>query len=250
MEELVSIITPCYNSAAFVGEAINSVISQTYTNWEMILIDDVSKDNTADIIKNYCQSDPRIRFFQLEQNSGSAAHPRNRGIREAKGRFIAFLDSDDVWLPDKLSRQLELFQQEQVAIVYSDYEKMKENGKRNHRLIKAPQVTDYRQLLKGNTIGCLTAIYDTAKVGKIYFQPIGHEDYVLWLEILREGFIAVNCNCITALYRVRDTSLSSNKIKALGWTWNIFRHVEKLNFFQSSYCFLHYAIKSCIKFFI
>ena len=147
-------------------------------------------------------------------------------------------------------QQLNIFQCTQVAIVYSDYEKIDEDGSRNYRLVKASKKVDYRQLLKGNIIGCLTAIYDTAKVGKIYFKTIGHEDYVLWLEILKKGFIAVNCNCVTALYRVRNDSLSGNKIKASRWTWNIYRYAENLNIFQCCYYFFHYVIKSYIKFFI
>lgn len=123
-------------------------------------------------------------------------------------------------------------------------------GKRRNRIVKAMPQVNYEKLLKGNCIGCLTAVYDTQKVGKVYFQLVGHEDYVLWLEILKKGFIALNSNDITALYRVRYNSLSGNKCQALRWTWNILHHIEKLSLGRSIYCFSNYAIKSFIKSFI
>ena len=244
---LVSVITPCYNAALFIAEAINSVISQSYTNWELLIVDDCSTDNSALIILEYCSVDYRIHYFKTEQPSGSPCIPRNIGIQNAKGRYIAFLDSDDVWLPCKLEEQLPLFNDRHTAIAFSDYEKISEAGARNKRRIKAPAITDYKKLLRGNVIGCVTAVYDISKVGKIYFENINHEDYVMWLSILKKGYIAQNTNTVTALYRIRKKSVSSNKLKVLFWQWNIYVRVEKTGYLKAIYYFCHYAYKAFLK---
>ena len=247
MIPFVSIITPCYNAESFISQTIESVLSQTYSNWEMIIVDDCSKDGSANIINNYVQSDSRIKYLKTEKPSGSPAFPRNVGIEVARGRYIAFLDSDDIWLPNKLKEQLNVINQEDVAVVFSNYEKMDSEGGRNARIIIAPTVVDYFMLLKGNCIGCLTAMYDTEKVGKHFFKRIGHEDYLMWLSILKKGFKAQNTNTVTALYRVGNQSVSSNKLKILSWQWIILRNEEKLGLVKSSYFYLHYAVKAFFK---
>ena len=247
MKRLVSIITPCYNSSVFIEQTIQSVQAQTYTNWEMLIVDDCSKDNSADIIKTYAKEDKRIKYLKTEKPSGSPVKPRNIGIENSNGRYIAFLDSDDVWLPNKLEEQLYLFDDKKVAVVYSNYEKMNENEERDNRIIKAPSETDYQNLLKGNVIGNLTGIYDTEKVGKVYCPNIHHEDYVLWLSILKQGYKAINTNSVTALYRVRDNSVSSNKLKVLSWQWHILRNIENLPLHRTMYYFVHYAVKGFLK---
>lgn len=241
---LVSIIIPCYNSESYIIDAIDSVLAQTYPYWELLIVDDCSTDKSPSIIAGYVAQDSRIHCFRTQAPSGSPCLPRNMGIEAAKGRFIAFLDSDDCWLPDKLERQLPLFTSANVGIVYSDYEKMSENGERNQRIVKAPISADYNQLLLGNVIGCLTAVYDTEKVGKMYFENHAHEDYILWLSILKKGYIAKNNGTVSACYRVREHSVSSNKLKALSWQWDIYVHVEKMNVLKAAYCFLHYAYKA------
>lgn len=249
MAYIVSVITPCYNSELVIRETIESVIAQTFQDWEMIIVDDCSTDSSAKIILEYCNTDSRIRYLKTEIASGSPALPRNIGIRNATGRYIAFLDSDDFWLPQKLEEQLPLFQNEKIAIVYSDYEKMNMEGKRAGRVIKAPAQTNYKELLNGNVIACLTVIYDTSKVGKVYFPRVGHEDFVIWLSILKKGFCALNTNTVTALYREQNKSLSANKWKAISWTWNIYRNVEYLTFWESCYYFMHYAMRAGLKYF-
>lgn len=245
MKELVSVIMPVYNAETFLNQSIQSVISQTYQNWELLIVDDCSKDNSASIIHKFVQQNSRIKYFKTDKPSGSPILPRNIGIENAQGRYIAFLDSDDVWLPNKLERQLKLFEQyEDMAICFSNYEKMTEQGERNNRIIKAPSVTTYKQLLLGNVIGCLTAVYDTEKVGKVFFQNHSHEDYILWLDILKRGYIARNTNTVEALYRVRENSVSSNKLKTLSWQWDIYRNVEKIGLLRSSYYFLNYAYRA------
>lgn len=244
MQGLVSVIMPVYNSGTYLYGSVKSVILQTYSNWELLIIDDCSTDKSAAIIQQYVQQDSRIHYLKTDKPSGSPTLPRNIGIQHARGRFIAFLDSDDMWLPNKLEEQLILFDNEDTAIVYSDYEKISEQGIRNQRIVSAPNSTNYNHLLRGNVIGCSTALYDTEKVGKVYFENVSHEDYVLWLTILKKGFIARNTRNVQALYRVRTSSVSSNKWKALLWQWNIYINVEKVGYMRAAYYFLSYLIKA------
>ena len=242
---MISIVMPCYNSGTFIRQAIESVRNQTYRDWELLVVDDGSTDNSADIIKGMEQTDGRIKYLKTNAPSGSPIVPRNIGVKNALGRYIAFLDSDDAWLPNKQERQMKMFEQyEDMAICFSNYEKMTEQGERNNRIIKAPSVTTYKQLLLGNVIGCLTAVYDTEKVGKVFFQNHSHEDYILWLDILKRGYVARNTNTVEALYRVRENSVSSNKLKTLSWQWDIYRNVEKIELFRSSYYFFNYAYRA------
>ncbi len=248
MNTSVSIITPCYNSISTIQETIQSVLKQTYPYWEMLIIDDCSTDGSDIIIQQYSKQDSRIKYLKTNKSSGSPTIPRNLGIEQAQGRFIAFLDSDDVWLPTKLEEQIPIFYEPHTAIVFSNYEKMSYNGQRNGRVITAPRQATYKQLLKENIIGCLTAIYDTQKVGKLYFPKIGHEDYAMWLSILKKGYIAKNTNSTLALYRISNSSISSNKITAFKWTWNIYRKVERLPLYKSLYYFMNYAFRAGYKF--
>ena len=183
MLPLVSIIAPCYNAASFISQAIESVLAQLFGNWEMLIVDDCSSDDSLVIIQKYAEQDSRIRYLKTDEPSGSPTLPRNKGIKEAKGRYIAFLDSDDMWLPNKLSDQLKVFEKSEVAIVFSNYEKVNLDGERSGREIIAPCEVDYHLLLKGNCIGCLTAMYDSALTGKMFFKEIVHEAYVCWLSI-------------------------------------------------------------------
>ena len=245
MEDRVSVVMPVYNAEAFLEQSINSVFAQTYSNWELLIVDDCSADDSVSIVKKYTSQDKRIRFFKTNKPSGSPVLPRNIGVRNARGRYIAFLDSDDVWLPNKLEHQLQLFEQyDDMAICFSNYEKMTETGQRNDRVIKASAVTTYKHLLLGNVIGCLTAVYDTAKTGKMYFPNHSHEDYVLWLSILKQGYVARNTNTVEALYRLRGGSVSSNKLRTLFWQWDIYRNVEKIDLFRAGYYFMNYAYRA------
>ena len=245
MEELVSVIMPVHNAETFLNQSIQSVIVQTYQNWELLVVDDCSNDNSAIVIQKFVQQDNRIKYLKTNRPSGSPILPRDIGIENAKGRYIAFLDSDDAWLPNKLETQLKMFEQyEDMAICFSNYEKMTEGGKRNNRVVQAPAITTYKQLLLGNVIGCLTAVYDTQKVGKVFFQNHSHEDYILWLDILKRGYVARNTNTVEALYRVRENSVSSNKLKTLSWQWDIYRNVEKIGLLRSSYYFFNYAYRA------
>lgn len=246
-KELVSIIMPMHNSAKYIGEAITSVINQTYDNWELLVIDDVSNDNSCDIVREYIKRDNRIHLLFNANHTGRPSSPRNMGVNYAKGRYIAFLDSDDMWFPEKLEQQIPLFDDDNVAIVYSNYEKMDEDGQRANRIVKAPILATYNMLLSGNVIGNLTGVYDQKKVGKIEFLDIHHEDYVLWLSILKKGFIAKNTNTTTAAYRIVSNSISANKLQVLPWQWSIYRDIEHLSLLRSAYHFVNYAIKALLK---
>ena len=248
MTDRISIITPCCNAAKCLVQTIESVLAQTWSDWEMLIVDDCSLDASADIIREYAKKDPRIKYFRTSQRSGSPAVPRNVGIENACGRYIAFLDSDDMWLPNKLEVQMKAFQENiDAAIVYSYYEKVTETGVRSGRIVASPPRITYDDLLYGNIIGCLTGLYDTEKVGKVYMNQIGHEDYAMWLEILKKGFVGVNTCDVQALYRVREGSVSADKFKAARWQWNIYRNVEHLALFKAIRCFIAYAYKGLVK---
>lgn len=243
---LVSIITPSYNSSKFISKTIESVLSQTYQNWEMIIVDDVSSDNSNEIIESYIQKDSRIKLIKLEQNSG-AAIARNRAIEEAKGRYIAFLDADDIWKDKKLEKQIEFMQRNDYAFTYTAYEKVDEHGKVFGK-IGVPSKVSYNQLLKTCVIGCLTAVYDTEKLGKVYMPLIRkRQDFGLWLKILKKIDFAYGINESLAFYTVRDDSISANKKSAAQFTWKLYRDIEKLNLIKASYYFSHYAIRGVLR---
>ena len=244
MDVEVSVIMPVHNTERYVAQAIRSVLEQTFRNWELLVIDDCSTDGSAALIESLAERDARIRYLRTKASSGSPAVPRNLGIEHAKGKYIAFLDSDDVWLADKLERQIRLFRNPDTAIVYSNYEKISEEGVRAKRIVEAPACVGYETLLLGNVIGGLTGMYDTEKVGKVYQPTHPHEDYIMWLSILKRGYVARNTGTVEALHRVRKYSVSSNKLKALGWQWDIYRRVENLELLKSVVCFLHYAYKA------
>lgn len=238
---LVSIIMPAHNSEQFIGMAIDSVRAQTYQNWELIVINDQSTDRTCEIVKSYEQHDKRISLHDTDYHNGMPSAPRNTGVDLAKGRFISFLDSDDLWTNTKLEEQVPLFANENVVVVYSNYEKIDEDGKRSNRIVRAPRRLNYDVLLHGNAIGNLTGIYDTQKVGKIKVKDIHHEDFAMWLEILSKGGIGLNTNSTTAFYRLSKSGISRNKIRLLSWQWQIYRNVVHLSIAQSIKYYLFYA---------
>ena len=245
---LISIITPCYNAEKFIRETIESVIAQTYPNWEMIIVDDCSRDNSAQIINEYLSKDSRIRYFKTDKPSGSPTLPRNLGIQNAKGRYIAFLDADDIYCPNKLENQIKCFSNNNIGIVFSNYEKIKYDGSRDNRVIIAPKVITYEKLLESGYIGCCTMMYDSEKTGLMQFKYIGQEDYVFELDILKKGYIAVNTNTVESLYRIVENSRSAKKLEMAKLHWKVLHNIEKLSITRASYYFCHYAIKGVLKF--
>lgn len=242
----VSIITPSYNSERFITQTIESVRSQTVKDWELIIIDDCSKDNTLEVISQWCKKDNRIHLIQLNENSG-AAIARNRGIEAAKGRFIAFLDSDDKWLPNKLEKQLQFMQKNNYHFTYTAYNKVTPDGTILGEM-GVPKKLKYSDLLKKCEIGCLTAMYDTARLGKVYMPLIRkRQDLGLWLKILKKTKYAYGLNEVLASYTVRNDSISSNKRQAASYTWQIYRSVENLPLPKALYYFSHYAINGVLR---
>ena len=244
MNNLVSIITPSYNSEQFIMEVIESVQNQTYENWEMIIVDDLSLDKSVYIIKKYMEIDSRIKLIELNKNSGPVI-ARNRAIKEAKGRYIAFLDSDDFWHKNKLAQQLEFMKEKDVAFSYTGYYTVDEDTSESIGLMEVVNVVDYHTLLKQNIIGCLTVIYDSKKLGKIYMPNIAkRQDFALWLEILKKVPFAYGLNEPLAYYRIRTISVSSNKFKASLYNWKLYRDIEKLSLHKAIYYFAWYTYNS------
>ncbi len=240
IDNLVSIITPAYNAAEYIAETIESVLAQTYQNWEMLVVNDCSKDNTAEIVQSYAVKDKRIKLINMKQNSGAAV-ARNTAIQNAKGRYIAFLDSDDIWKKEKLQKQLNFMQQNSYAFTYTGYEHFKETKENIQNEVKVSQSLNYKQALKGNKIGCLTVMVDKTQIQNIHFIMQKHEDYILWLNILKQGITAYGLNESLALYRTGNSkSVSSNKLQSALWTWNVYRVNQKLSILRSIYCMWFY----------
>ena len=244
---LVSIITPSYKSEKFIFKTIDSVLSQTYKNWEMIIVDDVSPDNSNEIIEEYCKKDERIKLIKLEKNSGPAV-ARNRAIEEANGKYIAFLDADDLWKHGKLEKQIKFMQKNNLAFTYSSYDLIDEEGNNLGNFMTKDTIS-YEGMLKTCSVGCLTAIYDTEKLGKVYMPLIRkRQDYGLWLKILKEIGTTNGMPESLATYRILENSVSSNKFKAAQYQWKIYREVEELDIFRSMYYFVQYAYYGVMKY--
>ena len=235
MNNLVSIITPSYNSSEFISLTISSVKAQTYQNWELIIVDDLSTDNSVEIIQSFMVNDKRIKLHKLSVNSG-AGIARNKAIDLAKGTFIAFLDSDDLWLPDKLNLQIKFMIDNNYNLTHTSYKVINERGEDLKKTIFCESKLDYHQMLSSNKIGCLTAIYNTAILGKIYMPEIRkRQDYALWLKILKIESFAYGLPDVLASYRDRNNSISNNKIEMLKWNWSLYKEIEKLSYFRATY---------------
>jgi teichuronic acid biosynthesis glycosyltransferase TuaG len=237
---LVSVIMPAYNCQAFLKESVLSVIAQTYTDWELLIVDDASQDQTLTTARDLALLDRRIRVIHLDKNMG-VANARNAGLDAANGRYVAFLDSDDLWLPEKLETQIEFMQRSATPFSFTQYRRFASSGMLS-KPIAVPDSVTYEQLLKGNVIGCLTVVLDRTKVPDASMPRIRHEDYVTWLRILRSGVVARGISQDLARYRVASESVSANKKKAAGWTWNIYRNIEGLSLVKSIWCFLNYFL--------
>ncbi|MFW5982907.1 MAG: glycosyltransferase family 2 protein [bacterium] len=244
---MVSIITPAYNSAAYISEAIESVLAQTFPQWEMWIVDDCSIDNTAQIVESYSQKDSRIKLEKLSQNVGPA-EARNIAIRRAQGRYIAFLDSDDLWHPAKLEKQLNFIKNTGYAFIFSNYLRIKgKEGKRLNEII-VPYSIDYRMFLRNTIIGTLTVLIDRDKIGYFEMPNVrSSHDMALWCELLKRGFKAYGIREVLAYYRVHEGSNTANKIKASRDVWKVYRKVEGLVFFTSLINFVFYAMNAVRK---
>lgn len=246
-EELVSIITANYNAASFVAQTIESVLEQEYQNWELIIVDDCSTDNSVQIMQSYAAQDARIKLLHLEYNGGPAV-ARNKGIEAAKGRYIAFLDSDDLWKKDKLSKQIQFMKEHDISFSFASYDLIDEAGNDKGKYQVQGKV-NYYDLLKTCNIGCLTAVYDTHSLGKVLMPLIlRRQDYGLWLRLLKKTEYAYAISDTLGIYRLRNNSISSNKRRAAMYQWKIYREIEQLNLMKSAYYFFQYAVNGFLKY--
>lgn len=246
MSVVFSIIMPLFNASDTLVQAVDSVISQSFLDWELIIIDDFSNDNSYTIAKKYVDSDPRIKVIHLENNSGVAT-ARNVGIDNAKGDYIAFLDSDDYWAPNKLEIQLKYFNKySSIDVVFSEYYRF--NSHRILGKVGVPNtVIQFNNLLKGNCIGNLTGVYKRQKFIDVRQKKVGAEDYLFWLEVFSKPNVkGIGIPEAIAYYRVADTtkSLSSNKFRSAKWTWDIYAKHLQLPLYQVIYYFTLYIYKS------
>lgn len=244
-EPMVSIITPVFNGEAYLADSIDSVLNQSYENWELILVDDGSEDSSVSIALRYARLDKRIHLYELGENQGVVS-ARNFGLSRSIGNYISFLDADDKWLPFKLDTQINIMMKYKYPIVYSDYHVIDSEGTRL-KTRRCQPTTRYEDLLYGNTIGMLTAIYDKSLVGEASFRSVGHEDFDFWLRLLSKRIIAYGITEPLAEYRVHGKSLSSSKFLAAKKTWENLTLGENLSFHIAAYYFFHYAVNAIRK---
>ena len=242
---IVSIITPCFNSQKYLDVMINSVINQSYENWELIIIDDFSTDNSINIINKYLNQYNRIKLIKSNNRSGPA-FARNEGIKLAKGGYITFLDADDYWGKNFLKYSLDSIKNH--TFIYSNYNRVNQDGKFIDKIKTVPRV-DRNKILKGTPISCLTAFIDFNKIGKKFF-PLNtfREDISFWTLILKDCNFAYGFNFCEAFYRNHKDSSSSNKLKMAIMTWKDYRNYHRLPLLKSLFFFSHYALNGIFKF--
>ncbi len=241
-QPLVSIITPAYNCEKYISETIESVIAQTYQNWEMIIVDDCSKDNTLEVIKTYAEKDDRIKWHRLEVNSG-AAIARNTAVSKAKGKYVAFIDSDDMWLEMKLEKQVFFMEENNYNFTCTSYSKINELGNPIKKAVKAKPKSHYKKILANNTIGNSTAMYNAKELGYVTIPNIKkRNDFVMWLKILKKEKYVYGISEPLAQYRIRNGSLSNGKKGLIKYQWYVYREIEKISFIKSSYYLLYNII--------
>ncbi|MGM1054680.1 MAG: glycosyltransferase family 2 protein [Bacteroidota bacterium] len=233
-EPLVSVIMPAFNAADYISEAIASVQNQTYKNWELFVIDDFSTDGTCSIVENIIKLEPRIQLLKNLENEGAGA-TRNKGITAAKGDFIAFLDADDLWLPEKLEVQIKFMKENQLAMSFSSYYLISEKGAYHSEGILALPKLTYKKLLKANYVGNLTGMYDVSKTGKIYSPLLRkRQDWALWLSVLKKVKIAKGIQQPLACYRIRKNGISTNKWGLIKYNYQVYRRFLNFGSLKSS----------------
>lgn len=240
---LVSIIMPTYNCAQFIGETIESIQAQTYVRWELIITDDCSTDNTKEIAAKYMEIDPRIKYHCLERNSGAAV-ARNASMRIAEGEYIAFCDSDDLWMKDKLEKQLSFMKKTGHNFTCTAYEQIKEDGRSLKKIIRPIKRCDYNRMLLDCPVGNSTVMYNVGNMGKFEVPDIRkRNDDALWLTMLKKEKYIWGMDEVLMRYRIRQNSISSNKLKVIRYHWILYRDIEHLSIPRSMFhigywCFL------------
>lgn len=247
---LISVIMPAYNAERFIEEAIRSVAEQTVTDWELLVIDDGSRDGTCAVVEQLAKTDSRIRLLRNEENMG-VARTRNRGFSVCTGRYVALLDSDDVWHSHKLERQLAQMQNSGADLSYCSYAIIDAEGEKAKADYLVPAQADFRKLLKENVIGCSTVMLRSDVVKKYRFETnLHHEDYALWLKLTHDGCRAVGCTDVLVRWRFIQNSRSFDKRKSAHSRWVIYRDYMKLPLHQSAWAFANYAAASIKKYFL
>lgn len=237
MKPLVSIITPNYNASKYIAATVESVLNQTYSNWELLIIDDCSTDNSVEIIKTFQKKDERIKLIELTQNVGPAV-VRNKGISEAQGCYLTFIDSDDIWLTNFIEISIRKVKNS-TGFVFASYHRFDEDLKPYYKDFIVPSKVTYSDILKSNAISCLTAFIDIQKLGKLYMPEILYrQDMGLWLQYLKNIDFAIGIKEPLAIYRIRKKSHSRNKWNLLKHQWKFYRNVAKLSILKSFYYFL------------
>jgi teichuronic acid biosynthesis glycosyltransferase TuaG len=248
-QDLVSIVVPVYNSQEYLEDTIKTVEDQTYKNWELILVDDCSIDNSVDIIEKHMKQGNKISLIKLKENSG-AAIARNAGMKAAEGKYIAFLDADDLWKPNKLEVQLEFMKNGNYVFTYTGYEFADKFGHPSGKVVNVPRALNYYQALRNTIIFTSTVILDVNELGKEIIKMPNvkrGQDAATWWKILRAGHIAHGLNMNLSLYRRGNTTLSSNKFRAVKRTWMLYRKVEKLSIPFATFNFIGYAYNAIKK---
>lgn len=245
MNNTVSIVIPVYNAEKCISDTVASIRSQTYKDWEIILVDDGSTDRSLDIMKTLECDNIKV----LSCGKGSAAIARNRGIDEASGRYIAFLDADDLWYPDKLEKQIAFMEKNDAAFSFTGYEFADEYGVSVNKIVQVPHTISYKQALKNTTIFTSTVMFDMDKLSKdeIHMPNVKSEDTATWWKVLKSGVKGYGLNEGLTLYRRSAGTLSSNKVEAIRRIWNLYRKVEKLSVPYSALCFVFWAFRAVFR---
>lgn len=248
MSSRVSIVMASYNSQEYVSAAIESVQAQSYTDWELFVIDDSSTDGTTGVVQSYVSADSRIELLVNDSNMGPG-HTRNRGIEKAEGRFLTFIDSDDLWEPTFLETSVRTIIDSGCPFVFASYNRCDEELSPVMEPFIVPGRVTYKDLLHSCPISCLTAVLDIGQIGKYFMPPIRkRQDYVLWLTILKDIPEAKGIRDVLATYRMRKGSVSRNKVKAMYYIWRVYREHERFNVFKSTYLLGVYAINGLVKY--
>lgn len=244
---LISIVVPVYNASKYIGKTIESVLAQTYKEWELLLVNDCSTDNSVEVISAYL-SDKRIKLITQDKNMG-AAKARNRGIDEANGQVLAYIDADDLWHEDKLKKELAFMKANDVAFCYTEYEFGDENAKGTGKYVRVLDRLTYKKALSRTIIFTSTVMFDLEKISKedIKMPAVASEDTASWWSILRKGYMAFGLKESLTIYRRPEKSLSSNKFVAIKRIWNLYRNVENLNVLSSLYYFIFWAIRATLR---
>ena len=245
-DTLISIVTPAYKASRFIAETIHSVREQTHDNWELIIVDDGSPDDTCAIVEQSAQEDCRIRLIRQRRNYGPSA-ARNRALEASTGRYIAFLDADDLWLPEKLERQVRFMSDVDAAISFTGFRRISETGDTCGRLTRIPDRLTYGQLLRNTAIAASTVLIDRNMTGSFRMSTAPCDDYFLWLEILRRGFVCHGLQADLMRYRVVDNSCTRNKRRNALNVWRTYREIG-LNMPYAGWCFANYAVRAWLKY--